>query len=122
MSKYRDNEYPANWHAGGGEANRPLHEGGYYMHPYYRVLPGSNQHLERFLELRVDTVGTPPQYHHLELGYYTEDGTEVRKQKHLHSENVDVSDRTSQAQQEAAEREARERAKELMGEYADWTP
>jgi hypothetical protein len=122
MSKYTDNEYPANWHAGGGESIRPLHEGGHYIHPYYRVLPGSNQHVERFLELRVDTVGMPPEYHHLELYYCTEDDAQVQQQNHLHSESIDVSDRTSQAQQEAAENEARERAIEVMEEYAGWRP
>lgn len=122
MTRHTDNEYPSNWHAGGGEASRPLHKNGYYLHPYYRVLPGSNQHTERFLEMRVDTSGQPPEAHHIELNYCIEDGVEVKRQRHLETRSVSVLDRTSQAQQEQAEEDVHEIAEELMAEYADWTP
>jgi hypothetical protein len=123
MPDYTNNEYPANWHSGSGEGSRPLHEGGRYLHLYYRVLPGSNQHIERFLEMRVDTSGGgPPDAHHLELNYCTEDNTEVQVHKRLETRSVDVLQRDSQAQQEQAESEIHELAEELMHEYADWTP
>jgi len=122
VAEHTDNEYPSNWHAGCGEGNRPLHDGGYYLHLFYRVLPGSNQHVERFLEMRVDTSGKIPDAHHIELNYNTEDDTEVRRQKFLESRSVDVLQRDSEAQQEAAEEEIHEIAEELMAEYAEWTP
>lgn len=124
MTRHTDNEYPSNWHAGGGEASRPLHEDGYYIHPYYRVLPGSNQHIERFLELRVETYGMPPNLHQMELHYCTEDGEEVRREQELAIERVKVppENQTTEEGQQLAEDEADELALGLMKEYADWTP
>jgi len=122
MTDHTDSEYPGNWHAGGGEASRPLHAGGRYLHLFYRVLPGSNQHVERFLEMRVDTSGSPPKAHHIEVNHCTENGTEVARQKRLETRSVDVTDRTSQAKQEAAEDAIHDRGEELMEKYADWTP
>lgn len=122
MTDHTDNEYPANWHAGGGEANRPLHEGGYYLHVYCRVLPGSNQHVERFLEMRVDTAGTPPDRHVIELLCCTEDDTEVTQVSVLDTETVIVDGRESLHAQARAEREAYKRAVDMMDTYAGWTP
>lgn len=122
VTDHTDNEYPSNWHAGCGEGNRPLHEGGYYLHLFYRVLPGSNQHVERFLEMRVDTSGKVPNAHHIELNYNTEDGTEVRRQQRLATRSVNVGKPRSERSQEIAETNIHEIAKELMAEYAEWTP
>jgi hypothetical protein len=123
MTDHTDNEYPSNWHAGGGEASRPLHEGGYYMHLYYRVLPGSNQHVERFLELRVDTSGgRAPDTHHAVLTYCTEDGVDVTREDLLDRATVDVDDPTSEADQDGAEATIHQKAEAMMAEYADWTP
>lgn len=121
MTNHRNNEYPANWHPAGGETDRPLHEGGYYQHRYYRVLPGSNQHVEKFLELVVDTVGMPPSEHALELNYATEDGTEVRREERLVGRTVTVEDRESGEAQDAAEEEIHAVAESVMADYADWT-
>lgn len=122
MTNHRDNEYPGNWHAGIGEANRPLNEGGYYLHAYYRVLPGSNQHVERFLELRVDTSGLPPDQHCLELNYSTEDGESVTREKRRRTFQVDVTDPGDPDEQADAEEQAHKLAVEWMEAYADWTP
>lgn len=124
MTKHTDNEFPSNWHSGGGDAGRPLVEGGYYNHRYYRVLPGSNQHVEHFLELVVDTSGMPPDAHHVELSYCTEDGTEVTRRRTLETDSVRVrrEKREDEAVQERAEQDAHDRAERLMGKYADWRP
>lgn len=118
MTDFTDNEYPSNWHPGGGESSR----NGYYLSLFFRVLPGSNQHVERFLELRVDTSGQPPDTHHIELNYCTEDGSEVSREERLATESIGVENPDSEALQEAAESEAQAAANELMREYADWTP
>lgn len=121
MTDHTDNEYPANWHSGVGEANRPLDAGGYYLHLYYRVLPGSNQHVERFLELRIDTSDRAEK-HHLELSYCTEDGEEVHRVTTLETETVFVNAPGDPEEQSRVEEEIHERAEELMADYADWTP
>jgi len=122
MAMTTDNEYPANWHAGIGEANLPLHGGGYYLHLYYRVLPGTNQHTEHYLELRVDTVGMPPTEHALELSYNTEDGSEVIRQRRLATHSVPVTDPESEDAQADAEEEIHVLAEDVMALYADWAP
>lgn len=122
MSDHRDNEYPTNWHAGGGEANRPLHDRGYYQHRYYRVLPGSNQHVERFLEIVVDTEDLPPSRHHVALEYCAEDSDEVCRQKRLDHDTVEVDGREDPQAQQEAEQEAHSLAERMMSEYAEWTP
>ena len=117
-----DNEYPSNWHAGIGEANLPLDDGGYYLHLYYRVLPGTNQHTERYLELRVDTVNMPPTQHALELNYNTADGREVCRQRRLTTHTVDVSEPESEDAQQNASDDIHALADHAMIQYSDWAP
>lgn len=46
-------EPPDGWESGAGSASRPVSDGGHYDHWYYRRLPGSNQHVERYLECHI---------------------------------------------------------------------
>lgn len=115
-----DDDLPANWEKGVGEASRPLTTGGYYQHRFYRRLPGSNQHVERFLELVVDTSGTPPDKHHIELNVCTEDDVEVERKQRLECESIAVNDPDSMEHQRITESYMENRAIEIMKEYADW--
>lgn len=93
-----------------------LSDGGYYLHPYYRVLPGSNQHVDRYLELRVDTAGMPPTEHAIELSECEADG-EVRRVEAIEHDGVEVIDPEREASQRWAAKRAYDRALELMREY-----
>lgn len=107
---------PDGWEAGIGEANRPLEDGGYYQHRYFRTLPGSNQHVEKFLELVVDTVGMPPDKHSLELNRCRDNGEEIIREERLANATVSVFSPEYDEEQEAAEQEIHDRAHELMEE------
>lgn len=109
---------PDGWEAGIGEASRPLEEGGYYQHRYFRTLPGSNQHVEKFLELVVDTVGMPPDKHAVELNRCRENGEDIIREERLANATVRVDDREDEEAQEAAEQRAHDRAHELMEEHS----
>jgi hypothetical protein len=115
-------DLPSNWYAGPGEGSRPLSEGGHYVHWFYRTLPGSNQHVKRFLELCVDTAGSPPAEHHYELNYCVETDVEVRRIKRLDYGKVRVADRVSEDAQDYAEERVHAVAEERMKDYADWEP
>jgi hypothetical protein len=119
---YRSNEHPGNWHGGVGNVSRPLSESGRYLKKFYRILPGSNQHVEKFLELRVDTAGQPPKCHCAALNYYTGNGTETKRIKQLNVCRINVSDPESQAAQKATEAKISAAAEDMMEYYADWTP
>lgn len=110
---------PNGWVWGIGEASRPLSEGGYYMHYATRMLPGSNQYEEKYLELMIDTIGMPPRQHYVEIGEYVEnmqagESREVRRIDHAY---VDVEEPEDEESQQAAEEIAEEIARDFMAEH-----
>lgn len=114
-----NDDLPNGWEWGIGEGNRPLSDGGYYLHLAYRVLPGSNQSVERYLEMRIDTVDMAPTEHYLELNEMRSDNEEIREIDRLATDSVRVDDPESEAAQKAAEQELEQRAVELMEQYPE---
>lgn len=115
------NDLPNGWTRGIGEASRPLSEGGYYSHWYYRQLNGSNQHVNHRLECQIDTAGSGqnrgPTEHIITIGRYKEDGMDTWEEERLATETIEVIDPNREASQRWAAREALERARELFEEH-----
>lgn len=114
---------PDEWEYGGGESNRPIHEGGYYLNIFTHVV-WENQHACRYYELRVDTANYTgskgPTEHVAELSLREEnynDG-DNREIEHLGYEtvNVDESLRNDEERQAKAEVEIMAKAVQLIQE------
>lgn len=118
-------DLPANWMSGGGEASRPIEEGGYYVHYYVRRLPGSNQYVEDYLEMVVDvsdySQDAGPRKHHIKLSHRRADGMSSWEVDRLDSDTVRVADRNNPTAQADAESDIHDRALEMMRDYTEFT-
>lgn len=113
---------PDGWEWSPGESNRPLRDGGYYLHVVTYTL-WENQYKRRYLEARIDcsdyTQSEGPKRHHVILTERVEDKVEgdswgIRR---LTSETIDVDHRNSEFHQIRAEVTIHEIAREIMEEY-----
>lgn len=117
-----DDDLPDGWQWGGGEANRPLHEGGYYLHVATNTI-WENQYARRYYEARVDTANYTqdrgPTKHILIINERIEDFREGTSADldHLVTDVVDVDDRNDPEAQQRAEDEIHEKARMHMEYY-----
>ena len=116
-------DIPDEWGYAGGEASRPIHKGGYYLHVYTNV-QWENQHARRYYELRVDTANYTgsegPTEHVAELSLREEnynDGNN-REIDHLGYQKVSVDrdNRNDEETQQQAEVEIMAKAVKMIQE------
>lgn len=117
-------DLPDGWRWCGGEANRPLHTGGYYLHVAIYII-WENQYKRHYYEARIDTAdytqSEGPRTHALEITRREEDklnGTS-RDIKRVETGTVSVDDRNDEADQQAAEDTIHERAIAAMERLTD---
>lgn len=119
-----DDELPGSWQWAGGEASRPLHDGGYYLHVATMTI-WENQHKRRYIEARVDTADYTstegPRRHVLEITEREEDfnlghSWDVET---LEIARTNVEDRNDPDSQDDAEDLIHDLAKTSMASYAE---
>ena len=106
-------DLPGRWEWGSGEASRPLSNRGYYVHWAYRPL-WENQHKEVYFEMRIDTLGMPPEAHVLQVSLREQTDEESYELERIANEGIRVIDRDRRASQRWAEKQIHEFAEELM--------
>lgn len=126
LERYNDrmghNGLAGNWEWGSGErSHEHVSDGGYYDKWAYRTLPGSNQHVERYLACHI--YGEKGR-HALEIREMREDDVEAREVE-LHESRTfypDSARKNDEDEHRRLENKAQRCAVRLMAEYADYEP
>ena len=115
---------PDGWEWSGGEAVRPLHEGGYYLSVAIKTI-WENQYKRRYYEARIDcsdyTSEEGPRQHHVEITEREEDlvAGDSHEVRSLYRDSIDVDERNDAVAQAAAEATIHRTAYGLMEEIND---
>ena len=115
---------PDGWDWSGGEAVRPLHEGGYYLSVATKTI-WENQYKRRYYEVRIDcsdyTSEDGPRQHHLEITEREEDlvAGDSHEVRHMYRHSITVDERNDALAQAAAEEAIHREAYDLMEDIND---